>query len=395
MVQQIVLEPHQMKTYKNFLKFFQNTIGIVRPLREEIPEKEILNELRRAKEKGFNDVGKGIIAKHALLSFFPHQLRKNSLLIIYVFKKLSLGETPLTNRSIAALTKYYASIETHLRDRIKRHSDLADAMLKAINLLLPDEKVDFYFNNYLKRIIFWKDTLLEDDYNLLDAIIDDFWISQNWKYSSDEIFMIFALSQLFSSQKKPFSLQFFVGYIKENRDFLLKKYGSCVWINDETQLSNIWNKFTSQGINFSYSVNTRKLGLVPINFIIQLHPNTDLQMLRFSLEICGNNHFMFENWSQNSLIIFGLIYVPDVDIESITGFFERLKNIGTIQDYLLISGKGYHRGISQFAWNSRNLKIRNQRYSGEKIRRMRLSNLMQLIIFFSKILGISDLQDFH
>ncbi len=189
---------------------------------------------------------------------------------------------------------------------------------------------------------------MEDDYNLLDAIIDDFLISQNWKYSSDEIFMIFALSQLFSSQKKPFSLQFFFGYIKENRDFLLKKYGSCVWINDETQLSNIWNKFTSQGINFSYSVNTRKLGLVPINFIIQLHPNTDLQMLRFSLEICGNNHFMFENWSQNSLIIFGLIYVPDVDIESITGFFERLKNIGTIQDYLLISGKGYHRGISQF-----------------------------------------------
>ncbi len=73
-----------------------------------------------------------------------------------MFKKLSLGETPLTNRSIAALTKYYASIETHLRDRIKRHSDLADAMLKAINLLLPDEKVDFYFNNYLKRIIFWE-----------------------------------------------------------------------------------------------------------------------------------------------------------------------------------------------------------------------------------------------
>ena len=55
---------------------------------------------------------------------------------------------------------------------------------------------------------------------------------------------------------------------------------------------------------------------------------------------------MFENWSQNSLIVFGMIYVPEVDIEYIGSFFERLKNIGTIKDYLLISGEAYYRGIS-------------------------------------------------
>ena len=114
--------------------------------------------------------------------------------MIYVYKKLFIGETPLTNRSIAALTKYYTSIESSLRNKIKKHSSLADAMLKAIDKMLPEDGVDYYFNNYLKRFIFWEELLLEDDYNLLDAIMDDFWLSQNWKYSSDEISMILAIS---------------------------------------------------------------------------------------------------------------------------------------------------------------------------------------------------------
>ena len=57
---------------------------------------------------------------------------------------------------------------------------------------------------------------------------------------------------------------------------------------------------------------------------------------------------MFENWSQNSLLVFGMVYVPDVDIEFLKSFFERLKDIGTIKDYLLISGEAYYRGISHF-----------------------------------------------
>ena len=115
MVQQKSLEAHQLKTYTTFLKFFQETIGITRPLREVVPHKEILVELKFTKKKGFNEVGKGIIAKHALLSFFPPQLRNNSLLLLYLYKKLIIGETPLTNRSIAALSKYFESIKPKLK----------------------------------------------------------------------------------------------------------------------------------------------------------------------------------------------------------------------------------------------------------------------------------------
>ena len=116
-------------------------------------------------------MGKGIIAKHALLSFFPPQLRNNCLLLLYVYKKLIIGETPLTNRSIAALSKYFESIKPKIEENIKRHSDLAERMLTAIKKMLPDNQVDFYFNNYLKRLIFWSEALLEDDYNILDAIM--------------------------------------------------------------------------------------------------------------------------------------------------------------------------------------------------------------------------------
>ncbi|MHA1109459.1 MAG: hypothetical protein ACTSRE_00030 [Promethearchaeota archaeon] len=348
MVQQKSLEAHQLKTYTTFLKFFQRTLGITQPLRDEIPHAEIQDELKFAKKKGFNEVGKGIIAKHVLLSFFPPQLRKNSLLLLYLYKKLFKGETPLKNRSIAALSKYVASIEPGLRDNVKKHSDLAEAMLNAINIMLPDEKVDFYFNNYLKRLIFWNETLLEDDYNILDAIIDDFWISNNWRYSTDEVKMILTISQLFNSHQKPFSLSFFRDYVEKNQEVLLGKFGSCKWIFDEKELSTLWKKFTNQGINFSYSINSEKLGLVPVNFVIQLHPKTDLQILRFSFEVIGNNYYMFENWSQNCLVIFGMKFVPYVDIDSISIYFERLKNIGTIKDYTLISGKGYYRDFSPF-----------------------------------------------
>ena len=142
-------------------------------------------------------------------------------------------------------------------------------MLTAINIMLPENKIDFYFNNYLKRIIFWADTLLEDDYTILDAIMDDFWISQNLKYSSDEVYMILAISQLFNLHKKPFSLRFFLDYVKKKHDILVEQYGSCKWIKDENELSTIWNKLASEGINFSYSINTVRLGVIPLNFVIQ------------------------------------------------------------------------------------------------------------------------------
>ena len=220
MVQQKSLVTHQLKTYTTFLKFFQDTLGINRPLRKEIPHDEILDELKYVKEMGFKKVGKGILVKHALLSFFPPQLRNNSLLLLYLYKKLIIGETPLTNRSIAALSKYFESIKPKLEENIKRHSDSAEDMLTAINIMLPENKIDFYFNNYLKRIIFWADTLLEDDYTILDAIMDDFWISQNLKYSSDEVYMILAISQLFNLHKIPFSLRFFLDYVKKKHDIL-------------------------------------------------------------------------------------------------------------------------------------------------------------------------------
>ena len=40
--------------------------------------------------------------------------------------------------------------------------------------------------------------------------------------------------------------------------FSVEQYGSCKWIKDENELSTIWNKLASQGINFSYSINTVK-----------------------------------------------------------------------------------------------------------------------------------------
>jgi len=392
MVQQKSLEAHQVKTYEDFLNFFQRTLGITRPLREEIPHSQILDELRFAKKKGFDKVGKGVIAKHVLLSFFPPQLRKNSLLLLYLYKKLFKGETPLSNRSIVALSKYVASNEPGLRDNIKKHSGKAVDMLNAIHIMLPDERVDFYFNNYLKRFIFWNDTLLEDDYNIVDAIIDDFWIPNNWKYSSDEVSMIQTISQLFSSHQKPYPLNFFQDYVDKNQEILLGKFGSCKWILDEEELSNLWDKFTNQGINFSYSINSEKLGLVPINFVIQLHPNTDLQIFRFSFEVIGNNYYMFENWSQNCLVIFGMIYVPNVNMDYISRYFERLKNIGTIKDYILISGKGYYRDFSPFLLGiqeQENSKLNKYRQKGNNADIVKVDTVDHLFLRSLKRIGFT------
>ena len=88
MVDQKNLQNHQIRIYQTYIKFFQSTLDIKRPIRENIPHSEILDEINYAISIGCSEIGKAIIAKHALLSFLPVQLRDNKLIQIYVFKKL-------------------------------------------------------------------------------------------------------------------------------------------------------------------------------------------------------------------------------------------------------------------------------------------------------------------
>ena len=72
MVQQKSLEAHQLKTYTTFLKFFQDSMGITRPLRGTVPHKEIHVELTLAKKKGFKEIGKELLQNMLYYHFFPH-----------------------------------------------------------------------------------------------------------------------------------------------------------------------------------------------------------------------------------------------------------------------------------------------------------------------------------
>lgn len=338
MVQQKILQNHQIKVYNYYLEFFQKSIGIIHPLREKIPHSEILEELNHSLKEGYREVGKAIIAKHALLSFFPNALRKNSLIHLYIHRKLMKGNSPLTNKSILAFLRYTTWEENKLKADIKRHSELAVAMLNAMEILLPENNFDFYFDNYLKLLNQWRESILDDDYVFLDALMDDFWISKNWMFSQEELNMLVCISELFDSVKIPFSLSSFQKHLQNNQELLLKKFESHRWITESQHTTSLWNKFANQGINFSYVVNTNKLGLRPCYFIIQVHPKTNIELLEFSFNRLKNLYFLFENWSQESPVYLGIMYVPQNDITNISRLFMRLKEIGTIQDYLLISG---------------------------------------------------------
>lgn len=370
MIQQKSLEPHQVKDYQDTLKFFKESIGIIEPLRVEIPHSEINEELAYARKLGINEIGKGIIAKHALLSFFPTQIRDNPLLLLYVYEKLFKGESPLSKRSKFALHKYFGDDDKDkeeerrtdlegekykLEDRVKKHSKLALVMLDAMDMMLPSQNVDFYFNNYLKQIIYWKDSLLKDDYPMMDKIMDNFWKSQNWNYTTEEYYMILELADLFDSTQKPFSFDFFQKYVGSNRESLLRRYGNYNWITNDAQRKMYWNKLLAQGVNFVYKINTWVLGLYPVHYAIQLHPEANHNLLKFCLGYIQNNYFVFSNRSQNSMVFYGVMYVPHPDLDFVNGFFERLRDMEVIIDFLVVCGKKYTIAISKPKTHTQNI----------------------------------------
>ncbi len=353
MVSPTSLEYYYVKAYQNFLKFFQEEIGISSPLRDTLPDSAISYELQNARENGFTEVGKGIVAKHTLLSFFPQIIRDNPLIQLYVHKKLLIGKSPLTKRSLTSLASYFSHLGDSLENQIKNSSDLAEAMLRAMSKLLPDDRVDYYFNNYLKIMIQWKDSILEDNYVFIDSIVDDFWITENWHKPPEDLSMLLELSFLFDKLKFPFSKEYFQTYIQQNPQKL--KTRNAKWITDDNYLNQMWDRLASKGVNFLYYVNYCQFGLQHLYFIIQIHPNSDPNLLKFALKTISGLYYIYENRSQKSCVFLGVILLSSHDQDFITRFFDSLKEYGTLVDYILIKGTKIEEIITENANEDRNL----------------------------------------
>ncbi|MBN2155923.1 MAG: hypothetical protein JW776_07765 [Candidatus Lokiarchaeota archaeon] len=341
MVASDTLDYYYVKTYETYLKFFQEDLGIVRPIRTLVPHSDILNELKYAQENGFNEIGKGIIAKHVLLSFIPKPLRDNGLILLYNYKKLLKGNSPLSIRTKSSLSRYFELTRPIIEKKIKAHSDLANAMLNAIPLLLPDENVDFYYNNYIKRLNQTSNFIVHDDYVFLDNLIDDFWITNNWKYTLEELSLLIVMSQFFDKNKLPYSIQEFETYLQKIPSISIPGLKNNPWQTNFTHLKQLWKKFANQGVSFIYAAHIDTLGLNYVFYLIQVPPKINCHLLKYVLQSIGASLYLFENLSQSCPVFYGVMIVPHRDISYMNRFFNTLKEMGTILDYFLIVGKKY------------------------------------------------------
>ena len=116
----------------------------------------------------------------------------------------------------------------------------------------------------------------------------------------------------------------------KNIDILPKYYSNT------EELERIYKGFKERTVGFVYQLDFGKIGLDSYHYVIQIYPEF-LDLMNYCFENLKFSLYFKDNYSQDNMVVrIGKFRISVQDHLEVVNFFNFLKNVGIIAEFLLI-----------------------------------------------------------
>jgi hypothetical protein len=326
------------EVYQKHEAYFQEEFGF-KPFRT-YPKDVIKEEIADLRKKKLVKFERCVIIKHSLISFFPVSLHSNPLVEYWTLYRLMKGTSFTTPHIKVRLKEYYEYKQPFLAENIRQLSELGFRMAIAVRILFPEGKETEYFSQYITRFAQMRDFITESNFELLDELMDDIWISQNYDIPLDDNSLSLALEieEALYDLKETFDKKQFWEYAKKNEEQILERNPRVMWIQSYDNYNMTFDYLLSRGAFFYYS-NYFLPNLKTFKVVIQFNSNLSLRTLALihkaflSLKI---SYIRINRTNSSEIWVFHIFYHNAQDLER---FFMQLQSADIIVDFFIIEFK--------------------------------------------------------
>ncbi len=333
----VTLNDSHKKLYAKLKVFFENELGF-KPFRQ-FSYNAIIQDISEEKTQSSTPFVKCKVAIYCLISFFPPALHKNPLSEFWVINRYLKGKSPLTPYIREQLEKYSNLRNSELLEKIHSMSELALRMALGVNLFFPENEVEHYFRLYLRKFANLQEFFTEGDVTVLDAVIDDIWISRNYDVplGPEYTLLVSTIDEIILHDLTIITKDIVWEYLQKNQASLTKGWNSSPdWLTDKNSFDLAWKKLIKKGVsNWLFMENKH---FIPFHIMLSTHESLNLQeQALFSLYMgLLKTGSMCSNHIQNRVLWKFSGYYHNID--HLREFMQTLKQSTVITDYDSMTG---------------------------------------------------------